>query len=463
MTEILVNEADLYFLAPLKIYDYRRFEANLTEAGWVRTSDVPYELYARDALYESEAAFLGILKDGASPLSKDGVCFVAPDSPGSGTILDHFRDTFKKNRNNGKALEFAIKKKQQSGPDPVWLEGLAIGNILRIHVSPDKSIAIFLLHFRMPQKGNMCQSIRQVESTNYWLHKTDDQAPLISVEGNLVPGYETVPDIINSLLNSSGDVASPYHPGRLLTATYIQVKQPGQMTEKEQNDYVKDLRAHIARIGLSKMQSYDISDADREGTFNLFRNIMVHTSPEGFCSAFLVEEGQQNTCFMEKSSTTFLKSYLPIFIETLLVDLVSVHMLDKKEPDRLCEQSEQFRELKLMEVMPVSRYTHLLQLKRIISNSLSVSSKIETVSEYLDALREQKEQRQESYLNLMIGFLGIGQVVFAILQTIGVGRLLGPAEANSTLAKGVTAGIVLIFIILTVVIIVLVVKKLKDR
>lgn len=463
MSEVLVNEADLYFIAPLKIYDYRLFEANLSEAGWVRPSDVLYEFYAQDALYESEAAFLGILKDGVSPLSKDGECFVAPDSPKSGTILCHFRDTFKKNKNNGKELTFAIKKKQQFESDPVWLDGLTIGNITRIHVSPDKSIAVFMLHFRMPQKGNQCQSIRQVESTNYWLHKTDDQAPLISVEGHPVPGFETVPDIINSLLNSSGNVASPYHPGRLLTATYVQVGQPGQMPEKEHNDYMKDLRGHIAHIGLSKSQSYDISEADREGTFYLFRNIMVHATPEGFCGAFLVEEGQQNTGFMEKSSTTFLKSYLPIFIETLLVDLVSVHMLDKKEPDRLLEQSEQFRELKLMEVMPVSRYSHLLQLKRIISNSLSVSSKIETVSAYLDAMRAQNEQQQESYLNLMIGFLGIGQVVFAILQTIGVGRLLGPAKANSALARSITVGIVLAFSIFTVVIFALVVKKLRKR
>jgi len=415
MHSVLVNEADLYFLAPLRIKDYNSFEDNLVSAGWVRPSDVPFDLYAQDALYESEAAFLGILKDGVSPLSKDGECFVAPEFPKDGTMLSHFRSTFK-NNNTGKELTFAIRKKRQFEADPIWLEGLTMGNITRIHISPDKTIAVFLLHFRMPQKENQTQSIKQVESTSYWLHKTDEQAPQIIVDGHPIPGFETVLEIIKSLINSSIEVASLYHPGRLLTATYVQVKQPKQIPDDEYDGYMKDLRDYVTHIGLSKDQAYDISEADKEETFNLFNNILVHASPEGFCGAFLVEEEQVNTGFMEKTSTTFLKSYLPIFIETVLVELSSVHMLDRRETNRLREQSERFRELKLMEAMPVSRYSHLLQLKSILSKALSIQPKIDTVSDYLDTLREQKEQHQESFINFLIGFMGVGQVVFAILD-----------------------------------------------
>lgn len=416
MPKVLVNEADLYFLAPIRIINYQLFEAKLLEAGWVRPSDVSFDLYAQDALYESEAAFLGILKDGVSPLSKDGECFVAPEFPKVGTVLSHFRSTFTKKKDTGKALTFAIRKKRQFEADPIWLEGLSMGNITRIHVSPDKTIAVFLLHFRMPQKGNQTQSIKQVESTSYWLHKTDEQAPQIIVDGHPIPGFETVLEIINSLLNSSKEVASLYHPGRLLTATYVQINQPKQMPDDEYDGYMKDLRDYVTHIGLSKDQAYDISEADKEETFNLFNNILVHASPEGFCGAFLVEEEQVNTGFMEKTSTTFLKSYLPIFIETVLVELASVHMLDRRETNRLREQSERFRELKLMEAMPVSRYSHLLQLKTILSKALSIQPKIDTVSDYLDTLREQKEQHQESFINFLIGFMGVGQVVFAILD-----------------------------------------------
>ena len=296
MSNVFVNEADIYLLAPLKIYNYQLFEENLIKAGWVRPSDVPFELYSQDALYESEAAFLGILKDSVSPLSKDGICFVAPEFPQNGTILSHFRSTFK----NGNELTFARKKKRNES-DSIWLGCLNVGNITRIHISPDKAIAMFLLHFRIPQKANTCQSVELVESTNYWLHKTDAQAPQISVEGHPVPGFETVLDIIKNLLNSSADVASLYHPGRLITATYVQVNIPEQVTDS----YMKDLRNCVAHIGLSKDQSYEISDADRDETFNLFDNIMVHASSEGFCGAFLVKKYQDNTRFMEKSSTIF--------------------------------------------------------------------------------------------------------------------------------------------------------------
>ncbi len=418
MHSILVNEADLYFLAPLRIKNYQTFEANLLDAGWACPSDVPFDLYAQDALYESEAAFLGLLKDGVSPLTKDGVCFVAPEAPKEGTMIHHFRSTFKKNKYTGKPLTFSIKKKRKFESDPIWLEGLTLGNITRIHVSPDKNIAVFLLHFRLPQGGGLCQSIQQVESTNYWLHKTDEQAPLIIVDGNAIPGFETVLDMITTLINSPAEVATLYHPGRLITATYVQIPVPELTSESERDVYEEELKNHVVHIGLSKDLAYDISEDDKQETHHLFKNIMVHSSPEGFCGAFLVRDGQENTAFMEKTSTTFLKSYLPIFIETVIVELVSVNILDKKvgAKDKLNERSEQFRELKLMSIMPVSRYAHLQQLKSIISKALSITPKIETVSGYIETLREQQKQRQESIINLLIGFMGVGQVVFAILD-----------------------------------------------
>lgn len=450
MSNVLVNEADLYLLAPLRIYNYQLFEENLIKAGWVRPSDVPFELYAQDALYESEAAFLGILKDGVSPLSKDGICFMAPEFPQNGTILSHFRSTFK----NGNKLTFAGKKKRKNEYDSTWLDGLTVGNITRIHISPDKAIAMFLLHFRIPQKANTCQSIELVESTSYWLHKTDAQAPQICVEGHSVPGFETVLDIINNLLNSSKDVASLYHPGRLITATYVQVNMPEQVTES----YMKDLKNCVAHIGQSKDQSYEISDADRDETFNLFDNIMVHASPEGFCGAFLVKKDQDNTRFMEKSSTIFLKSYLPVFIETQIVDLISVHMLDKKVPCKLLELSEQFRELKLMEYMPVSRYSHLLQLRKIISRALSISPKIDTVSGYLDVLREHNERRHEYIISFLLGFMGVGQVLYAALDLWRTAF-----ETNRIVWKTVASIYSLFFIIFATIIIIRFSSYIKKR
>lgn len=393
----------------------------------MRSSEVPFDLYAKDALYESEAAFLGILKDGESPLMRDGICFVAPDLPREGTILRIFHDTFWMKKNVGRKLSFEIKKEAKSrqtaeaGNDvsPIWLDGLTIGNVIRIHISPDKELALFLLHFRLPQQRSQAsQSMSQVESTSYWLHKTDDQSPTIYVEGQAEVSFSTVLGIVSTLIHSPADVASLYHPGRLLTATYVQVSPPEGATGSTADDYMREIRGHVVSIGQSKDYKYELPEDSHE-VHHLFRNILVHVSPEGFCGTFINAEEKDNTGFISKSSTTFLKSYLPVFIECVLTDLVSTNMLSQKgrrKKNLLTEQSEQFRELKLMNVMPVSRYSHLQQLKSIITGALAIQPKIETVSAYLETLREQAKQRQDNNLNFLIGFMGVGQVVFAILE-----------------------------------------------
>lgn len=161
---------------------------------------------------------------------------------------------------------------------------------------------------------------------------------------------------------------------------------------------------------------------------------------------------------MEKSSTIFLKSYLPIFIENQIVELISVHMLDKKVPCKLLELSEQFRELKLMEYMPVSRYSHLLQLRKIISRALSISPKIDTVSGYLDALREHNERHHEFIISFLLGFMGVGQVLYAALDLWRTAF-----ETNRIVWKSVASIYSLFFIIFVTIIIILFSSYIKKR
>ena len=103
-----------------------------------------------------------------------------------------------------------------------------------------------------------------------------------------------------------------------------------------------------------------ISEEDKKDVHNLFDNIFVHASLEGFCGAFQIIDDQQSTKFMQKSSTTFLKSYLPIYSECVLLDLASFQLINRKHKNNLHELSEQFRELKLTQILPISRYSHLL-------------------------------------------------------------------------------------------------------
>ena len=157
-----------------------------------------------------------------------------------------------------------------------------------------------------------------------------------------------------------------------------------------------------------------ISEEDKKDVHNLFDNIFVHASPEGFCGAFQIIDDQQSTKFMQKSSTTFLKSYLPIYSECVLLDLASFQLINRKHKNNLHELSEQFRELKLTQILPISRYSHLLQLKRIINGALSIMPKIESVSNYIDNIKEERNRNQERMLNSLLGFMGVGQVLFAI-------------------------------------------------
>ena len=412
--QILIKEADLYYIVPIHINDYPAFEKGLLAAGWGRPSDSRFDLYNKEAIYESEAAFLGLHDGTKSPLSQDGICFVDLGNAAPDTALGAFRNAFKQEgRKAGRKLTFSIKKKF-SDNSPIWIEGLAFGDILRIHVSPDRENALMLLHLRLKQEEP--QPLELLASTNYWLHKADHQAPAILADGKPVPGYETLLSISTCLLNASPDTACLIHPERLLSAAYIQVPFPKDDTGSDHQAFKDNLAGHIVHLGLSKGPFYEISGKEKEKILSLYENIQAYASAEGFCGVFLVDEDKDNSAFMGKSSTTFLKSYLPIFLASVLVDFISCGLLERNTKDKLREESERFRELKLLEVMPVSRYTHLQELKCLINSALAIPQKTETVSAYIDTLREHNRQRQETYLNFLIGFMGVGQVAFAILE-----------------------------------------------
>lgn len=193
-----------------------------------------------------------------------------------------------------------------------------------------------------------------------------------------------------------------------------------------------------------------ISEEDKKDVHNLFDNIFVHASPEGFCGAFRIIDDQQSTKFMQKSSTTFLKSYLPIYSECVLLDLASFQLINRKHKNNLHELSEQFRELKLTQILPISRYSHLLQLKRIINGALSIMPKIESVSNYIDNIKEERNRNQERMLNSLLGFMGVGQVLFAIL---------GLYQSDCTTWNTIAITLSALFFLMSVIIIIILTKQ----
>lgn len=415
---------------------------NLTKVGWKKFPDkkINFSLYDLESIYETTPAFLGILENSSATLSQNGVCYVDSCEKNDTTELGRFRKRFQ-----NKKLTFKVE-----GKDNECIDELELGCVMRIHISPDKKAGIFIIHFRLPQKNATPRPLNKVISTNYWLHKTGKQAPTIMIDGEPVSGYETIMTIITKLINSPSLVASPFHPGRLLAATYIQVKTPNAMKDSELNIF-KD---SITHLGLCKGESYMISEEDKKDVHNLFDNIFVHASPEGFCGAFQIIDDHQSTKFMQKSSTTFLKSYLPIYSECVLLDLASFQLINRKHKNNLHELSEQFRELKLTQILPISRYSHLLQLKRIINGALSIMPKIESVSNYIDNIKEERNRNQERMLNFLLGLMGVGQVLFAIL---------GLYQSDCTTWNTIAITLSALFILMYVIIIIKLTKQLIKK
>ena len=381
---IMVREADLYIIVPLHILDYKAFEKGLLAAGWVRPESVRFDLYSPDSLYETAASFLGMTKTGHS----QGDCFLAPEKKDVSTTLGKFREAF-----NGKTCNMTLSNKKRDEADPVWMDEIMLGDILRIHISPDKSIALFLIHFRRPQFKNGAPtkpiSIESVESTNYWLHMaTNGLAPSIFIDGTNIMGCKTITDIVALLAGLAPKVADFVSPKHLLSATYLQITVP-EMSMQKKEEFDKEVDNRILHIAQSKGPAFEIVETDTLKTHHLFENIRISVSSEGFCGGFLVNEGEMNEKYTSKSSTSFLKSYLPVFLETVMLDYMSLRMLDRIGEKDYKEQTTLFGELNMKMLMPISRFSHLQQLKRIMIPIYSVPEKIKTVSAYL--ANQQKE------------------------------------------------------------------------
>lgn len=461
--DIQVREADLYFIAPLRIINYSSFEAGLLKAGWVRPSEFPFDLYSKDAIYDSAASFLGMTGKEKVSRVTPGACFVAPAKNDSATVVGRFKESF-----SGGNCELSFSnRKHKEEESPVWADEIVLGEILRVHVSPDRSTGLFVIHFRRPQFKGKSRippiSIRSIESTNYWLHKTDDQAPTVFVNGTTVAGCNTIVDYANLLCGLAPGIAETLYPGRLLTATYMQIVRPESYSDGDAASFDREVDTRIMHISQCKGAAYEIVGTETLRTHHLFDNIRVGVSSEGFCGGFIVEKGADNERYMSKSSTTFLKSYLPVFLESVMLDLMTLRMLEGKDVVNLKGQDSLFQNLTLGMHMPVSRYTHLQQLKKIMLSVFSVPEKIRTVASYLDDMRKQEEQRNSDRINLLLGFMGVGQVIFAILQIIGLERVFGEGLPASPWMKAASIACVAVFFFFSLVIVVRVLPSLWRR
>ena len=94
---------------------------------------------------------------------------------------------------------------------------------------------------------------------------------------------------------------------------------------------------------------------------------------------------------------------------------------------RSSKEQDRLREARLSVTLSVSHYDHLNRLMKSLLRNRDFDAKYQAIQSSIDS----RKMKLENERNLLLGFIGIGQVVFAILQLLGAEYVMGFSVANS--------------------------------
>ena len=390
---------------------------HLVQRGWKKlfSSAEDKELFSGKAIQQHISAYLGGSREQEGFVSNGG-CYTAQVCD----LLSAF---------NNKAIYLDYKKSGRS-------LSFYLNPTLQIHLSPDNHAGLFVIAFDLPSRYPDMYSMEEVINLNYALQKIDNQAPKLLLDNTgAVPGFETLPAIFRVLLPED-DVSIPER-FRLHPAVYIQTPPvPG-------SDYDE-----LVYLASGQNIKYLITNEDRDAIEALFQNIHTICRREGFAVCSENPDPTKENTFESQFLSTFRGSYLPLYLHACLVDCSLLYYLHEMAAGRISgNQSEQLRELKLAESLSPSPFSHLNKLSGSINQSVfNLPSKVESISEYLDNARFETRSRSEKRLNLCVLALTLSQVVFVLIQYLGVRDVLGeqpqPLQAYSWIIVAVTLLIV---------------------
>ena len=196
----------------------------------------------------------------------------------------------------------------------------------------------------------------------------------------------------------------------------------------------------------------------------MFNNILTSSSREGFAAIAISHDPEHELPFIVDFGTTFNQSYLPLYLATTMADQVYVGAI--RNMDQIAtnvKEQDYLREARLVMAIPPSPYEHLnRQMERILQGR-NLNEKYETIRESILSRKEQieferlevekqnrrialqkkeedekmrreieeKRETRDRRINFLLGFIGIGQVVFAILQLLGANNVMGNCVADS--------------------------------
>lgn len=443
-----VLEADYYFLCPIHIQDWSLFERNLSQSMW--QVDSRYRSYSIKPIL---AAFLGKSQSEEFPIA-----------PGLSFLGNLQKSDNPKISSLNKPVSFIDKK----GTAIEGIGGLlTFDSMAGLIVSPNRKGAV--IYLKMYGSPN---TLDEVEESVYVLHKTDhNQAPYINSAGGSNSTSLTLRNIIDCILPYNG--YSVESESRFISSVYARVD--GSTTDFS-IDVVKD---SLVRLSLSKNKQYKITASDKAKVFIPFDNVLTCGTREGFAGIVVSRTPNQESDFFKNFGNTFQMSYLPLYLATILVDQTYVNALrniDSVATD-LFEQ-DCLRQARLIITLTPSQYEHLNKQMLNLLDGMEFEQKYQVIKDSLLARKEQieferlqlekerkeveaKEQEQhrlaeeerktqlearDRRINLLLGFIGVGQVVFAILQLLGSNNILGDLFSQS-LTLNIITGVVSAFFI----------------
>ena len=395
---------------------------HLVRRGWKKLFSDPSdsELFSGKAIEQHVSAYLGSSRQYNGVVS-NGSCYTAQVCD----LLSAF---------NNKPITLGIKKKESL---PLKVE---MHPTLQIHLSPDKKAGMLVIGFNLPWQYPEMYRMKDVIDFNYAIQKIDKQAPrlLLDETGAVAPGFETLMDIIRALLPEDDCTLSERF--RLHPAVYIHTPMA---TDKDYDELVY--------LAGGQNEKYQITGEDKDSVEGLYRNVHTLCRIEGFAACCENPDPKNKNSFESQFLSTFRASYLPLYLCAGLADYsLTSHLRDIGKDKISRAQSEWLRELKLMVTLPSSPFTHLNKQASIINRIVfNLPAKVESISEYSENARFELQNRSERRLNLCVMALTVSQVIFALIQYLGIKDVLGehpqPFQNYSVL---VVAGTILLVVAL---------------
>ena len=430
---ISVISAEYYLIAPFHINNWSSFSTNLP-AIWK-----PNHSYNERSIKEHVANYLGYVESSHNSLLSSGIAYEGNLQHSNDKFLTSWKGDITLCTSDG---DNHPKAKQKLSPD----------NIVAMHVAPNKTSGLAII--KLKSSGG---TLEEVVTTNYYLHKSDmaqspymkmktgfdreNNRPVFGVRGVLL-------DIFKKILpNESYEWENP---ARFVTATYVQI-------DSSANKDIKGIKKQLALLGQAKDDTYLLSDSAIDDSVELYQNIWTYASAEGFASVVLNDTPGNAPQFIRDSAITFEKSYLPLFLTNVIADTVlsnALRNLDIVASD--VHEQNKIRETRLVIALSASHYEHLNRLLFCCRSGRNLEEKYSSIVECIDArrmqlererleiekkqqeaeqIRRKQEDNRDRSINYILGFIGIGQVIFAILQMTGVDDIFGESFASGLFGK----------------------------